>query len=46
MLTAILTVAAIALAVYAVPKKRKGSLLFWRVGRVGGSFYIAKRKGE
>jgi hypothetical protein len=24
--------------------KRKGALVFWRVGRIGGSFYLAKSK--
>ena len=26
----------------AVPVRRVGGLIFWRIGRLGGSFYIAK----
>lgn len=30
------------LALDFVPTKRRGALTFWRVGCVGGSFYVAK----
>ena len=26
--------------------KRRGGIYFWRIGRFGGSFYLAKRKAQ
>lgn len=39
------TVFAAGVAVLFVETKRVGGLLFWRLGRLGGSFYIARVEG-
>lgn len=46
MLTAILAFIGVAVAavIIAEPEtKRVGGIRFWRIGRLGGSFYVSKR---
>jgi hypothetical protein len=39
------TVAIFALVIILITEKKKvGGIWFWRLGRIGGSFYISKKK--
>jgi hypothetical protein len=40
-----LTVASLTGSLLLVPTRRIGGLTFWRIGRLGGSIYLARRNG-